>query len=60
MDNVMQGLPTAIECKPPKELSSIAVDLRKLEELNQKYTQMAILYQELNEIKEYFQKGRIK
>lgn len=46
MDNVMQGYPTAIECKPPKDLSSTA-DMKKLGELNQKYTKMATLYKEI-------------
>ncbi|MCL5236855.1 MAG: hypothetical protein M1353_03280 [Nitrospirae bacterium] len=46
MDNVMQGFPTAIECKPPKDLSSTA-DMKKLGELNQKYTKMATIYKEI-------------
>ncbi|GER92394.1 hypothetical protein A45J_0109 [hot springs metagenome] len=47
MDNVMQGYPTAIECNPPKELSSIKVDLKKLRELNQKYAEISTLYREV-------------
>lgn len=46
MDNVLQGVPTAVECKPPKDLSMTA-DIRKAGELNQKYTQMATLYKEI-------------
>jgi len=46
VDKVMQGFPTEIECKPPKDLSSMA-DVKKIGELNQKYTKMATLYQEI-------------
>jgi DNA repair exonuclease SbcCD ATPase subunit len=37
---------TAIECKPPKELST-AMDVKQLGVLNQKYTKIAILYKEI-------------
>jgi len=46
MDNAMRGYPTASECRPPKEIST-AADLKKVGELNQKYTQMAIVYREI-------------
>lgn len=46
MDNVMQGYTTAIECKPPKDISTTA-DAKKIGELNQKYTKMATLYKEI-------------
>lgn len=47
MDNVMQGLPTAVECKLPRELAAMTVDTSKLEEMNQKYARMAELYAEV-------------
>jgi|GEM_PF-585705 len=47
MDNIMQGLPTAVECQPPKELSSMTADMKKIGDLNQKYTQMSRIYQEV-------------
>ncbi len=45
MDGVIQGLPTAIECKAPKELAS-TIDLKKAAELNRKLTQEAKFYRE--------------
>ena len=49
VDRVMQkNAPTTeIECKPPKDLSSTAMDMKRLGELNQKYTKMATIYQEI-------------
>jgi len=47
MENVMQGYSTQIECKPPKDLSSTTMDIKKAEELNRKYTEMATLYREI-------------
>lgn len=46
IDNVIQGQPTLIECKPPKELAS-SINTRNAIELNRKYTQMANLYKEV-------------
>lgn len=46
VDKVMQGFPTEIECKPPKNMST-AMDMKRLGELNQKYTKMATLYKEI-------------
>jgi len=43
MDNVLQGMPTAIECKPPKDLTS-SINTKNALELNRKYSQMARLY----------------
>lgn len=45
MDGVIQGLPTALECKAPQELAS-TVDLKKAAELNKKLTQEAKFYRE--------------
>lgn len=47
IENVMHGYPTAIECKPPKDLSSTAMDIKKAEELSRKYTEMATLSSEI-------------
>ncbi|MGC8809349.1 MAG: hypothetical protein ACP5Q3_03765, partial [bacterium] len=45
MDGVIQGLPTAIECKVPQELAS-TIDLKKAAKLNRKLTQEAKFYRE--------------
>lgn len=47
MDNVMQGLPIAAECQLPKDLAGMTADPDKLQEMNQKYARMAVLYQEV-------------
>jgi len=59
MDNVMQGYPTAIECKPPKDISTTA-DVKKIGELNQKYTKMATVYKEIMPKIEQLQEIEIK
>lgn len=59
MDNVMQRYPTAIECKPPKEISTTA-DVKKMGELNQKYTKMAMVYREIMPKIEQLQEIEIK
>jgi len=59
MDNVLQGLPTAIECKPPKDLTS-SVNTKNALELNKKYTQMARLYNEVMPKIENLSKVRAK
>lgn len=46
MGHVIQGYPTATECKPPKEISTTA-DVKKIGELNQKCTRMATVYKEI-------------
>jgi len=46
VDNVIQGLPTSIECKPPKELVS-SITTKNAKELNKKYTRMATLYRDI-------------
>jgi len=45
IDNVIQGLPTSIECKPPKDLAS-TIDMKKAGELNRKLIEQARLYQQ--------------
>ncbi|NWF92957.1 MAG: hypothetical protein HXY46_08570 [Syntrophaceae bacterium] len=46
MDHVMQGLPTSIECKPPKELAS-TMDMKRAAELNRRYTEESKLYRQV-------------
>lgn len=46
MDGVIQGLPTAIECKAPQELAS-TIDLKRAAELNKKLTAEAKFYREV-------------
>ncbi len=46
MENVIQGLPTAIECKPPKELIT-GVDLKKASKLNKRYTEASKIIQDV-------------
>lgn len=46
MDDVIQGQPTSIECKPPKEIAS-SINTRNALESKKKYTQMANLYNEV-------------
>ncbi|HHW20392.1 hypothetical protein [Thermodesulfovibrio thiophilus] len=46
VDNVIQGLPISIECKPPKELVS-SITTKNAKELNKKYTRMAKLYRDI-------------
>ena len=46
VDNVIQGLPTSIECKPPKELVS-SITTKNAKELNKKYTRMATIYRDI-------------
>lgn len=45
MDGVIQGLPTALECKAPQEFAS-TMDLQRAAELNKKLTQEAKFYRE--------------
>lgn len=59
MDHVIQGYPTATECKPPKEISTTA-DVKKIGELNQKYTRMATVYKEIMPKIENLQEIEIK
>ncbi|MGB9863618.1 MAG: hypothetical protein ACPLPQ_07415 [Candidatus Saccharicenans sp.] len=47
MDNVMQGLPISVECQLPKDLAGMTAAPGKLQEMNQKYARMAVLYQEV-------------
>jgi len=50
IDNVMQGLSTTIECNPPKELSSVAVDVKKIREINKFYQQAMLKLDKLQGI----------
>lgn len=46
MDNIMQSMPIAIECKPPNEISKTS-DMRNLAILNKTFTNMATIYREV-------------
>jgi hypothetical protein len=59
MDNVMQGQPTAVECKPPEDLTT-GTDLKKAGDLNQRYTRIATLFKEITPKIEKLQELEIK
>jgi nucleoside diphosphate kinase len=56
----MHGLPTTIECKPPKELSSVAVDVKKIGEINKFYQQAMLKLDKLQGLETKLEEVRKK